>query len=93
MKLLNYVKSCVIPLYYQIIKGDYMCGNYNDLGTRLKYIRSSRNVSQEFLANTLGIDRTTISGYESGRRLPDLYTLWRLADLFEVSLDDLVGRT
>lgn len=52
-----------------------MCGNYNDLGTRLKYIRSSRNVSQEFLANTLGIDRTTISGYESGRRLPDLYTL------------------
>ena len=70
-----------------------MCGNYNDLGTRLKYIRSSRNVSQEFLANTLGIDRTTISGYESGRRLPVLYTLWRLADLFEVSLDDLVGRT
>ena len=70
-----------------------MSGNYNGLGTRLKYIRSSRNVSQEFLANTLGVDRTTIAGYESGRRLPDVYTLWKIADVFELSIDDLIGRT
>lgn len=62
------------------------------LGTRLKEFRLRRGLTQEELAATLHVCRTTIAGWENGKRIPDIFMLCNIADAFEVSLDDLVGR-
>ncbi|RKJ41156.1 XRE family transcriptional regulator [Acutalibacter sp. 1XD8-33] len=61
--------------------------------SRLKPLRQSMNLAQEQLACLLGVDRSTISSYESNMRQPSLDTLWRIADVFGVSTDYLLGRT
>lgn len=61
--------------------------------TRLKALRQSMNLPQEQLAHLLGVDRSTISSYESSMRQPSLDTLSRIADVFGVSTDYLLGRT
>lgn len=63
------------------------------LSERLKRLRQSMHLSQEQLARLLGADRSTISSYESNVRQPPLDTLSRIADVFGVSTDYLLGRT
>lgn len=60
------------------------------LGTRLYQLRRSRGMSQEQLAEQIGVSRQTISKWESGLSAPDLPKLIALADCFEVTLDLLV---
>lgn len=36
--------------------------------------------------------KTLISNYEIGRNTPDIETLWELADIFDITIDELVGR-
>ena len=63
------------------------------LPERLKRLRQSMHLSQKQLARLLRVDRSTISSYESSVRQPPLDTLSRIADVFDVSTDYLLGRT
>ncbi|MCS1382763.1 helix-turn-helix transcriptional regulator [Lysinibacillus sphaericus] len=63
------------------------------LSTRLKALRTKKNLTQKQLAEKINVTHVSISGYESGNRSPDTDTLQRLADFFEVSTDYLLGRT
>ena len=54
--------------------------------------RNVTNRSQKQLARLLRVDRSTISSYESSIRQPPLDTLSRIADVFGVSTDYLLGR-
>ncbi len=65
----------------------------NMLSTRLKALRTKKNLTQKQLAEKINVTHVSISGYESGNRSPDTDTLQRLADFFEVSTDYLLGRT
>lgn len=56
----------------------------------LKELRSARNMTQEQVAAHLNVTRQTISSYESGRTRPDIDTLARLAQLYGVSLEDIL---
>lgn len=56
----------------------------------LKELRSARNMTQEQVAVHLNVTRQTISSYESGRTRPDIDTLARLAQLYDVSLEDIL---
>lgn len=58
----------------------------------LKSLRKGKRVSQEQLGNNLGFGKNTISQYETGIREPNLDTLIKLADYFNVSVDYLIGR-
>jgi transcriptional regulator with XRE-family HTH domain len=49
-------------------------------------------MSQSQLASKLWLDRSSISGYEIGKRMPDILILWEMAEIMNVSLDELVGR-
>lgn len=49
-------------------------------------------MTQEQLANLLNGKKSLISNYENGYSTPDIETLIKLADIFDVSLDELVGR-
>lgn len=59
---------------------------------RLKELRLSRNMTQNQLANLLGVAKSTVSMYENGRREPDLETLEAIADIFNIDLNSLASR-
>lgn len=67
--------------------------NTNVLGDRLKKARTWKKLSQMDAAKKIGISNGTLSGYERNYRDPDTDTLYKMADLYEVSVDWLVGRT
>lgn len=62
------------------------------IGRNIKRFREERNLSQTQLAEKLWIHRTSLAGYEIGKRIPDIFMLCRIADIFDVSLDALAGR-
>lgn len=59
---------------------------------RIAELREQRGWTQEELSNTIGISRAALSHYEKSRRKPDFTTLTQLADVFQVSIDYLIGR-
>lgn len=61
-------------------------------GARLKQLRTEHGMKQSDLGSRLGVTSATISAYENETRTPDINTASELADLFNVSVDDLVGR-
>jgi transcriptional regulator with XRE-family HTH domain len=63
------------------------------LGSRLKTLRTQKKLSQQELAEKLRINRVTYSQYEVNRREPNIETMQKLADFFDVSLDYLLGRS
>lgn len=58
--------------------------------SQLKILRQAKNLSQEALAEQLFISRQAISKWENGDATPDLENLVKLAEIFKVSLDELV---
>lgn len=62
-------------------------------GERLSSLRNSRSLSQQAIADILGVGKSAISMMESGNRAASADVLVALADYFDVSLDYLVGRT
>lgn len=63
------------------------------LSTRLKQLRSERNLTQTDLANVLNIAKTTVAAYEQGKSEPSIDTLIKIADYFNVSIDYLSGKS
>ncbi|WP_434565126.1 helix-turn-helix domain-containing protein [Thermoanaerobacterium thermosaccharolyticum] len=60
---------------------------------RLKQLRNEKNLTQEELAKYIGTTRATLASWETGRREPDMETLRKLSDYFNVTLDWLMGNT
>ncbi len=54
-------------------------------------LRKMHNISQEELAEKVGVSRQTLSKYETGESIPDIEKTKAIADTFGVSLDDLVN--
>ena len=57
----------------------------------LKSHRTARHMSQEYLAEQLGVTRQAVSKWESGTSEPSTANLLALAKLYGISLDELVG--
>lgn len=57
----------------------------------LQELRKIHNLSQEELADMIGVSRQTLSKYETGESLPDIEKCKLLADVFGVSIDDLLN--
>ena len=62
------------------------------LSDNIKFYRKAMQLTQEQLANLLNGKKSLISNYENGYSTPDIYTLIKLADIFQITLDELVGR-
>lgn len=58
----------------------------------LKSLRRSSKLTQQQLADALGIERASVARYEDGSRTPPLKVMLRIADFFDTSLDYLTGR-
>jgi transcriptional regulator with XRE-family HTH domain len=59
----------------------------NDVGKKLQTLRKGRKLSQQQLADKMGVSRATVSNYEVGRRAPHLSELKRFAEFYGVGLD------
>lgn len=59
---------------------------------RLKLLREARNLTQARLAELLDIDPRAYNRWERGSTTPQLETLIRIADVLQVTLDELAGR-
>lgn len=62
-------------------------------GSNLTALREERGLYQKELAQQLNTSVSTVSNYERDRHFPDQVTLCKIADLFGVSVDYLLGRT
>ncbi|MFZ4897298.1 helix-turn-helix domain-containing protein [Enterococcus durans] len=64
-----------------------------NFGERLKQLRNSRGWTQSQFGEKINVTKASISGYENGTRSPDKETLVKIAEIFNVSVDYLLGRT
>ena len=64
----------------------------NFFGERLKELRVEKGLSQRKFGELLGVCNQTVSFWESGSREPDMDTLVRISDFFDVSTDFLLGK-
>lgn len=64
-----------------------------NFSSRIKLLRTERGITQEQLASMLKVSRSTIGMYESGKREPDFETSEAIADIFNVDMDFLMGRS
>ncbi len=62
------------------------------LYTRIRTLRKKEHITQEKMAQRLGISRRTYANYERGIHAMPVEILARIADMFSTSLDYLVGR-
>lgn len=56
-------------------------------------LRKLHHMSQEALAEKLGIARQTLSKWETGESVPDIEKCMEIAKIFDVTLDDLTGES
>ncbi len=63
-----------------------------NLGKTILDLRKSKNITQEELAAQVGVTAAAVSKWENGYTLPDILMLSALADFFEVTTDELLGR-
>lgn len=61
------------------------------IGKKIVSFRKQKNMTQMELADRLGISFQAVSNWERGNSMPDISKLPELADIFEVSLDELLG--
>ena len=63
-----------------------------DLGKKLKDLRKANGLTQEDLSSKLGLSRVNYTRYETGKVRPDYETLIKIADFYDVSLDEIFDR-
>ena len=60
-------------------------------GERLKFFRENKQLTQEQLAEMIGVAKSTITGYEKNNREPDVLKIKKLAYALDITGDDLLG--
>lgn len=68
----------------------YICSNMKKIAKNLQYLRRHRGLSQEALADELGITRSRIGSYEENRSEPPIDTLIQLSEYFSLPIDVMV---
>lgn len=78
---------------YSITVRMEVCSLQKLLPKRLKRLREENGYLQKYVADKLDIKSNTLSGYENGTRSPDPEMINRIADLYDVTADYLLGRS
>lgn len=63
-----------------------------NIGNNILVQRKQKNITQDALAAELGVTAAAVSKWENGYTLPDILMLCALADYFQVTTDELLGR-
>lgn len=65
--------------------------NNNVIGEGIRKYRKQGHFSQEQFAKALGISAATLSAYETGKTIPDMSIIIKIANMFNTSTDDILG--
>lgn len=63
------------------------------ISNKLKSARLAKELTQSEVAKKLYVTRQTVSRWEQGKTLPNIYVIQELSDLYDISLDELVVNT
>ncbi len=63
----------------------------NNLAMKLKMLRMDAGLSQEEFAAKAGISRSCVANYETGKRIPSINMLKKIADIYGIMTDVLIG--
>ncbi len=61
------------------------------IATVIRRLRKNRRLSQEVLSGLAGMERSHLGMVETGGRVPNLYTIWRIADALDMRPSELVA--
>lgn len=61
-----------------------------EIGTKLRNARNNAELTQEEIAEKIGVSRQTISNWENNKSYPDIISVIKLSDLYSISLDALL---
>ena len=61
-----------------------------EVGEKLRERRNTLHMTQDEVAEALGVTRQAISNWENGRSYPDIERIIRLSDIYQLSLDELL---
>ena len=61
-----------------------------DIGSKIRNARIAAQLTQEQVAETLGVSRQTMSNWENGKTYPDIVSVIKMSDLYVISLDQLL---
>lgn len=61
-----------------------------DISKRIKTARQAAEMTQEYVAEQLGVSRQTISHWENNKSYPDIVSVIKMSDLYSISLDELL---
>jgi len=71
---------------------EFYAHSFNErFAIRLNALRLSKKISQAELAKAIGVNRTTLSNYETSRRVPDIEICCKIANYFGISIETFVG--
>lgn len=62
-----------------------------NIAENLLYLRREKGITQDVLANFLGVSKASVSKWENGISLPDIMQLPRIASFYGISIDELMG--
>lgn len=65
----------------------------DEFAANLRALRARKHVSQGEVAQAIGVDPNTVSNYELGNTSPSYLVVWKLADYYGVTLDEIGGRS
>ena len=61
-----------------------------DIGVKIKNARIKTNLTQEQAAEAIGVSRQTISNWENEKTYPDIVSVVKMSDLYDIILDRLL---
>ncbi len=66
--------------------------NNKNIGLAIKTARKIANLTQIELSNKIGVTHSAISFWENNVNIPNVKDCWKIADVLQISIDELVGR-
>ena len=86
--------SCLVKVNLLICEGSKKPengGRKMTLEEQIKHYRKQAGLSQEKMAEKIGVSRQAITKWENGTGTPDIANLMAIADLFQISVDELLS--
>ena len=86
----SFFALCLLIFFICFIALSLTCDVRKYLGLKVRAIRESANMTQEELAAICDVSWRTISNLERGKVVPDLFMVYRIAQNFDVKIDELL---
>ena len=84
---IRHFSLCVV---FKIIESYYCGRDQTKIGEFLRELRKENNLTQEQIADQLNVSNRSVSRWETGRNMPDIGLLVEIAELYDVSIPEII---